>query len=76
MTACDLLILTTECLQRLKSHINSFQEKRKLEEKIESLEMKLIDKERAIEELDEKLRSERTRFEDERGRHTQVFYAV
>ena len=50
------------------------QEKRKLEEKVENLEIKLSDKERAIEELDEKLRSEKTKFEDERDNHTQVFY--
>jgi predicted RNase H-like nuclease (RuvC/YqgF family) len=51
-----------------------FQERRKLEEKIENLEFKLSDKDRAIEELDEKLRSERTKFEKERGVHTQVIY--
>ncbi|XP_028415861.1 rab11 family-interacting protein 3-like [Dendronephthya gigantea] len=47
------------------------QEKRNLEEKLENLEYKLSEKDRVIEELDEKLRSERTKFEEERLGHTQ-----
>ena len=49
-----------------------FQKKRELEEKIENLEFILSDKDRAIEELDEKLRSERTKFGEERDNHHQV----
>lgn len=48
------------------------QEKRKLEEKIETLEFKLQEKERTIEELDEKNRSEKSKFQQERKQHTQV----
>jgi uncharacterized coiled-coil protein SlyX len=53
-----------------------FQQKRELEEKVENLEFKLSDKDRAIEELDEKLRLERTRLEQEKGSHAQVLYLL